>query len=360
MQQNTVSPAMAESTREPSPDLEVSRPVAVSLVGTSRHFGAVKAVDQVDLTVHEGEFFGMLGPSGSGKTTCLRLVAGFEQPTAGNIAIFGERVDGVPPYRRAVNTVFQDYALFPHMNVVDNVAYGLMIRGVGKKERRRQATEMLELVRLSEFAHREPGQLSGGQRQRVALARALINRPKVLLLDEPLGALDLKLREQMQVELKSLQRELGITFVFVTHDQGEALSMSDRVAVFNEGRVVQVGSPEAIYERPETRFVADFVGSSNILEPDFCERIGAPSGLWSLRPEKIRLVAEPITDEPGTVTITGEIRHVQYQGATRRCVMAVKGAELALALPAVGVEPVVGSVAHARWHLDDMHGMALA
>ncbi len=357
MQQNTVFISMPETSHQVSPSREASSPVAVSLAGVSRHFDAVKAVDKVDLTVHEGEFFGMLGPSGSGKTTCLRLVAGFEQPTAGNIIIFGEQVDGVPPYRRSVNTVFQDYALFPHMNVVDNVAYGLMIRGVGKKERRRQAEEMLELVRLSEFVNREPGQLSGGQRQRVALARALINRPKVLLLDEPLGALDLKLREQMQVELKSLQRELGITFVFVTHDQGEALSMSDRVAVFNEGRVVQVGSPVDIYERPETRFVADFVGSSNILEPDFCERIGAPSGLWSLRPEKIRLVPEGLTDEAGTITVTGEVRHVQYQGATRRYVLAVKGAELALAVPAVGVEPVVGGMAHARWHLDDMHGM---
>ncbi|SDN97849.1 ABC transporter ATP-binding protein [Vreelandella arcis] len=357
MQQNTVLIAMPENARQVSSSQEASFPAAVSLASVSRHFDAVKAVDQVDLTVHEGEFFGMLGPSGSGKTTCLRLVAGFEQPTAGHIAIFGEQVDGIPPYRRSVNTVFQDYALFPHMNVVDNVAYGLMIRGVGKKERRRQAEETLELVRLSEFVDREPGQLSGGQRQRVALARALINRPKVLLLDEPLGALDLKLREQMQVELKSLQRELGITFVFVTHDQSEALSMSDRVAVFNQGRVVQVGTPVDIYERPETRFVADFVGSSNILEPAFCERIGAPSGLWSLRPEKIRLAPEGLSDEAGTIDVTGEVRHVQYQGATRRCVLAVKDTELALAMPAVGVEPVVGRTAHVRWRLDDMHGM---
>ena len=210
----------------------------------------------------------MLGPSGSGKTTCLRLIAGFEQPTAGHIEIFGETAEGVPPYRRNVNTVFQDYALFPHLNVLDNVAYGLMVKGVGKAERRKAAEEALALVKLPGYGARRPGQLSGGQRQRVALARALVNRPKVLLLDEPLGALDLKLREQMQEELKTLQKSLGITFVFVTHDQGEALSMADRVAVFNDGRIMQVGTPEEIYQRPHTRFVADFVGSSNVLPPD--------------------------------------------------------------------------------------------
>ena len=208
---------------------------AVLFSKVSRHFGAVKAVDVVDLAVAEGEFFAMLGPSGSGKTTCLRLIAGFEQPTAGHIEIFGETAEGVPPYRRNVNTVFQDYALFPHMNVPDNVAYGLMVRGVRRAERAHAAEEALALVRLPGYGARRPGQLSGGQRQRVALARALVNKPKVLLLDEPLGALDLKLRESMQEELKALQRTLGITFVFVTHDQGEALSMADRVAVFNHG-----------------------------------------------------------------------------------------------------------------------------
>ena len=208
---------------------------AVSFKQVSRHFGAVRAVDAVDLDIGEGEFFAMLGPSGSGKTTCLRLIAGFEQPTSGRIEIFGERAEGVPPYRRNVNTVFQDYALFPHLNVLDNVAYGLMVKGVGKAERQREAEAALEMVKLPGYGARRPGQLSGGQRQRVALARALVNRPKVLLLDEPLGALDLKLRENMQEELKSLQKSLGITFVFVTHDQGEALSMADRIAVFNDG-----------------------------------------------------------------------------------------------------------------------------
>lgn len=224
---------------------------AVRFQQVSRHFGQVRAVDGVDLEIAPGEFFAMLGPSGSGKTTCLRLIAGFEQPTAGHIQIFGETADGVPPYRRNVNTVFQDYALFPHLNILDNVAYGLMVRGVGKAERMKAAGDALELVKLPGYGARRPGQLSGGQRQRVALARALVNKPKVLLLDEPLGALDLKLREQMQEELKSLQRALGITFVFVTHDQGEALSMADRVAVFNDGNIVQEGTPQDIYRRPK-------------------------------------------------------------------------------------------------------------
>ena len=227
-----------------------SSSAAVSFRGVERHFGAVRAVDGVDLDIAPGEFFAMLGPSGSGKTTCLRLIAGFDQPTAGHIEIFGEAVEGVPAYRRPVNTVFQDYALFPHMNVLENVCYGLMIRGMGKAERHRLGVEALKLVKLVRLEARKPGELSGGQRQRVALARALVLRPKVLLLDEPLGALDLKLREAMQGELKSLQRSLGLTFVFVTHDQGEALSMADRVAVFNQGRIVQVGTPEEIYERP--------------------------------------------------------------------------------------------------------------
>lgn len=245
---------------------------AVSFARVSRHFGSVRAVDVVDLDIAPGEFFAMLGPSGSGKTTCLRLIAGFEQPTSGSISIFGERAEGVPPYRRNVNTVFQDYALFPHLNVLDNVAYGLMVKGVGKPERQKAAEEALSLVRLPGYGARRPSQLSGGQRQRVALARALVNQPKVLLLDEPLGALDLKLRENMQEELKSLQKALGITFVFVTHDQGEALSMADRVAVFNDGKIMQIGTPEDIYQRPKTRFVADFVGSSNVLPPDFVQR----------------------------------------------------------------------------------------
>ena len=248
---------------------------AVLFENVSRHFGAVRAVDAVDLAVAEGEFFAMLGPSGSGKTTCLRLMAGFEQPTAGHIEIFGETAEGVPPYRRSVNTVFQDYALFPHLSILDNVAYGLMVKGVAKEERRKAAEDALAMVKLPGYGVRRPGQLSGGQRQRVALARALVNKPKVLLLDEPLGALDLKLREQMQEELKSLQKSLGITFVFVTHDQGEALSMADRIAVFNDGRIQQLGTPEEVYKQPRTRFVADFVGSSNILPPEFVAQLGA-------------------------------------------------------------------------------------
>ncbi len=263
---------------------------AVRFASVSRHFGDVVAVDRVDMAVEEGEFFAMLGPSGSGKTTCLRLIAGFEQPSEGAIEIFGEAVAGVPPYRRQVNTVFQDYALFPHLSVTDNVAYGLMIKGVAKPERVRAAEEALEMVRLPGYGGRKPSQLSGGQRQRVALARALVNKPKVLLLDEPLGALDLKLREDMQEELKALQRALGITFIFVTHDQGEALSMADRVAVFNEGRVMQVGTPQEVYHKPNSEFVAGFVGSSNVLPETFVEKLTGTACLASLRPETIKVV----------------------------------------------------------------------
>lgn len=265
---------------------------AVELEQVSRHFGAVRAVDAINLAIREGEFFAMLGPSGSGKTTCLRLIAGFERPTVGHIRISGEDVEDVPPYRRNVNTVFQDYALFPHLNVADNVAYALMIRGIDRKLRRQQAEEALAMVRLDGYADRKPSQLSGGQRQRVAVARALINKPKVLLLDEPLGALDLKLREEMQDELKDLQRSLGITFIFVTHDQGEALSMSDRVAIFNDGKVVQVGTPEEIYHRPNTSFVAQFVGSSNVLTPEQTAKYAGKHVAASLRPEAIRLAGK--------------------------------------------------------------------
>jgi putative spermidine/putrescine transport system ATP-binding protein len=291
--------------------------IAVRFQHVSRHFGNVRAVDDVTLDIAEGEFFALLGPSGSGKTTCLRLIAGFEQPTSGHIEIFGVTAEGVPPYRRNVNTVFQDYALFPHMTVLENVAYGLMVKGIDRERRVTEAEKALELVALPGFGARRPSQLSGGQRQRVALARALVNQPKVLLLDEPLGALDLKLREQMQVELKTLQRNLGITFVFVTHDQGEALSMADRVAIFNEGKIAQVGTPEAIYERPETRFAADFVGSSNVLPPDFAKETGSPHRWASLRPEKIAILRDgqaPHGRHHATVTVTA----VHYQGAMTR------------------------------------------
>ncbi len=291
---------------------------AVRFENVSRHFGAVRAVDDVTLDIAAGEFFAMLGPSGSGKTTCLRLIAGFEQPNSGRIDIFGQNAVGVPPYRRNVNTVFQDYALFPHMTVLENIGYGLMVRGIAKGERDRKAEETLELVALPGFGERRPSQLSGGQRQRVALARALVNEPKVLLLDEPLGALDLKLREQMQVELKALQRNLGITFVFVTHDQGEALSMADRVAIFNNGRIIQVGTPEDIYERPAMRFVADFVGSSNVLAPDFTARTGGPAKWTSLRPEKIAIARGRMKPPAGAARMAATVTSVHYQGSVTR------------------------------------------
>jgi putative spermidine/putrescine transport system ATP-binding protein len=261
--------------------------------GIRKTYGEVVAVDHLDLEVARGEFFTLLGPSGSGKTTTLRLIAGFERPDTGRIELRGMDVAAKPPYERPVNTVFQDYALFPHMTVGENVAYGLHVRGVGRRARRQRADEALELVRLGGYGGRRPAQLSGGQRQRVALARAIVNRPEVLLLDEPLGALDLKLRQEMQTELKRIQGEVGITFIYVTHDQEEALTMSDRIAVFNGGRIEQVGSPSDVYERPETEFVAGFVGVSNILERD--------GRKITVRPEKIRILDEGAEGEPGTV-----------------------------------------------------------
>ena len=325
---------------------------AVSFQKVSRHFGAVRAVDAVDLAIGEGEFFAMLGPSGSGKTTCLRLMAGFEQPTAGHIEIFGETAEGVPPYRRNVNTVFQDYALFPHLNVLDNVAYGLMVRGVGKAERRAEAEAALDLVKLPGYGGRKPAQLSGGQRQRVALARALVNKPKVLLLDEPLGALDLKLREQMQDELKSLQKALGITFVFVTHDQGEALSMADRIAVFNEGRVMQIGTPEEVYKRPRSRFVADFVGSSNVLPPDFVARYTGVRQWASLRPEALRL-ADDGTERAIPATVAGRA----YLGASTRLSLDAGGARLHAVVPAGAPLPDDGAAVALAFDRADLHVM---
>jgi putative spermidine/putrescine transport system ATP-binding protein len=332
-----------------------ARPVAVRFQNASRHFGAVRAVDDLTLDIMEGEFFALLGPSGSGKTTCLRLIAGFDQPTAGHIEIFGETAEGVPPYKRNVNTVFQDYALFPHMTVLDNVAYGLMVKGVDKASRHRKAQDALKLVALPDYGERRPGQLSGGQRQRVALARALVNEPKVLLLDEPLGALDLKLREQMQVELKSLQRSLGITFVFVTHDQGEALSMSDRVAIFNQGRIVQVGSPEDVYERPNSRFVADFVGSSNLLSPEFVGRLGLKKSWASLRPEKIRILAgkqKPKRSELGTRAV---IDSIHYQGSVTRLLLRSGDQHIVVAAPGNGANK--GDTLQLSWSRADMHFM---
>jgi putative spermidine/putrescine transport system ATP-binding protein len=334
--------------------------VAVSFQNVSRHFGSVRAVDAVTIDIAGGEFFAMLGPSGSGKTTCLRLIAGFEQPTAGHIEIFGETAEGLPPFKRNVNTVFQDYALFPHMTVGQNVAYGLMIKGMGRAEREAKATAALAMVKLTGYEDRRPGQLSGGQRQRVALARALVNEPKVLLLDEPLGALDLKLREQMQEELKVLQKELGITFVFVTHDQGEALSMADRVAIFNEGRIIQAGTPEDVYERPLSRFVADFVGSSNLLSPDFAASHGGLNAWTSLRPEKIsvRKTADARPSTPGWVE--GPVAAIHYQGAVTRIVIMAGETRLTAAIPAGSGSFAEGETVRFEWHPTNLVAMERA
>ena len=302
---------------------------AVRFSRVSRLFGEVRAVDDVSLDIRDGEFFTMLGPSGSGKTTCLRLIAGFEQPTSGSIQLHGAEAAGLPPYERDVNTVFQDYALFPHMTVGENVAYGLMIKKVPKAERQKRAEEMLELVQLPGMAKRRPAQLSGGQRQRVALARALINHPRVLLLDEPLGALDLKLRQQMQIELKSIQEQVGITFVFVTHDQEEALTMSDRLAVFNQGKIEQVGAPAQVYEHPASAFVAGFVGVSNMLRGPAAQAITGSPRAFAIRPEKIRIDAPDAPVPDGMDSASGRIHDVVYLGMyTRYHVELEAGGEL--------------------------------
>jgi putative spermidine/putrescine transport system ATP-binding protein len=307
----TGSPAEPSATAE-SPDVRLS--------SLRKTYGEVVAVAGVDLEIARGEFFTLLGPSGSGKTTTLRMIAGFETPDRGTVELAGTDVTALPPYDRPVNTVFQDYALFPHMTVAENVGYGMRIRRVAKAEREKRVTEALEMVRLPGYEPRKPNELSGGQRQRVALARAIVNRPRVLLLDEPLGALDLKLREQMQLELKGIQGEVGITFLYVTHDQDEALTMSDRIAVFNDGRIEQVGVPAEIYERPANSFVTGFVGVSNLLERDG-ER-------FTVRPEKVRLL-EPGESANGLHTERGVIRHVAYAGMVTRYLVELKdGGEL--------------------------------
>jgi putative spermidine/putrescine transport system ATP-binding protein len=290
----------------------------IRLRGLVKRYGDLAAVDGVDLDVARGEFFTLLGPSGSGKTTTLRMIAGFERPDAGTIELAGTDVSDRPPFARDVNTVFQDYALFPHMNVADNVGYGLRVAKVPREERRRRTDEALEMVRLPGLGGRKPSQLSGGQRQRVALARAIVNRPQVLLLDEPLGALDLKLRQEMQVELKRIQQEVGITFVYVTHDQEEALTMSDRLAVFNHGRIEQIGAPAEVYERPASEFIAGFVGVSNVLERN--------GRRFTIRPEKVRLLDGP---HDGLHTEAGVVRDVAYAGMiTRYLVDLEQGGEL--------------------------------
>jgi len=291
---------------------------AIELRNASRRFGSVVALDGVSLTIAPGEFFALLGPSGSGKTTCLRLIAGFDRPDSGSIWLDGVDVTGLPPHQRNVNTVFQDYALFPHMSVAENVAYALRVRGVAAAERQQRAREMLSLVQLESFGERRPAQLSGGQRQRIALARALINQPQVLLLDEPLGALDLKLREDMQTELKSLQQRLGITFVFVTHDQGEALSMADRVAVFSQGRIEQLDAPRELYAHPRTAFVADFVGSANVVPAGLAARLTNRAQAFAIRPELIEVLPVDAPVPAGQVVCDGLLVDVLYHGASSR------------------------------------------
>jgi putative spermidine/putrescine transport system ATP-binding protein len=345
-----------QTERAPGPATPSATSAAdVALSGIRKTYGDVVAVDSIDLEIARGEFFTMLGPSGSGKTTTLRIIAGFERPDSGRVELNGVDVTQRPPYDRDVNTVFQDYALFPHMTVSANVEYGLRVKGVKRSERKSRAQEALALVRLDGFGERKPVQLSGGQRQRVALARAIVNQPEVLLLDEPLGALDLKLRQEMQTELKRIQREVGITFVYVTHDQEEALTMSDRIAVFSQGRIDQIGPPAEVYERPANEFVAAFVGISNLLERD--------GRRFTIRPEKIRLLGEGEHADPGYETERGTIREIVYAGSITRYVVELdQGGEIVVVkqntsgpLPA-GDEGRPATVAWDPGHTYDIHG----
>jgi putative spermidine/putrescine transport system ATP-binding protein len=318
---------------------------AVSLIDLTCTFGTLRAVDGVTLDIGQGEFYSLLGPSGSGKTTVLRVIGGFETPSSGTVELFGEDASRMAAHKRPLNTVFQDYALFPHMSVLDNVAYALTVRGVNRAERQRRAGEMLELVKLDGLGARRPAQLSGGQRQRVALARALINSPKLLLLDEPLGALDLKLREAMQTELRSIQQGLGITFVYVTHDQGEAMSMSDRVAVFRAGKIEQEGSPRELYRNPRTAFVADFVGGANVLEGPL---LGQPGGIYALRAEQVKLLPAALGRLQGRVT------GVHYLGATTRVELSVQGVSVHASVPHLSTDARPGDELGIDWKAADL------
>lgn len=328
---------------------------AITISSVTKKFGSFLAIDDLTMSIRDGEFFSMLGPSGSGKTTTLRLIAGFEKPTSGTILLHGEDVTRKAPFERDVNTVFQDYALFPHMSCLDNVAYGLRVRGVSKADRYKRAHEMLELVQLDAKAGDKPSQLSGGQQQRVALARALALKPKVLLLDEPLSALDMKLRQQMQVELKHLQRELGITFVFVTHDQQEAMVMSDRIAVFNKGRVQQMGTPSEIYDKPANMFVASFVGTTNFIPESVASKNGLESGRYSIRPEHI-LFSSPSTSisDKEHVSVPVTVFDSTYLGTEYRLLVRTgKGTTFTVVRPADEVVPERGSQVAIRWRKDD-------
>ncbi|WP_408897390.1 ABC transporter ATP-binding protein [Nocardioides sp. R1-1] len=341
---------MSLSTSTAAEAVAVDRTPAIAIRGLRKAFGDVVAVDGVDLDIADGEFFSMLGPSGSGKTTVLRLIAGFEQATAGTVELGGVDVTRSAPFERDVHTVFQDYALFPHMSVLDNVAYGLRVRGLGKKERRERAQQALDTVRLGHLGARRPAQLSGGQRQRVALARAIVLEPRVLLLDEPLGALDLKLREQMQVELKQLQRELGITFVFVTHDQEEALTLSDRIAVFDAGRIQQLGTPREIYENPTSAYVAGFVGTTNLFDAATSQRILGVAAEHAVRPERLRLSPAGEGDgpaRPDEIRLDAVVVETIYLGTGNRVHLRTSdGVEL------IALEQSTGSL-DAREHRGD-------
>ncbi|MDP3895020.1 ABC transporter ATP-binding protein [Nocardioides sp.] len=340
----------------PHPAAEASPP-AISMRGVAKHFGETIAVRNLDLDIVRGELFSMLGPSGSGKTTVLRMIAGFERPTAGRILLDGADVTDKAPFDREVNTVFQDYALFPHMSVADNVGYGLSVRKVAREELRRQVAGALDRVHLGHLADRFPSQLSGGQRQRVALARALVLRPRVLLLDEPLGALDRKLREQMQIELKAIQREVGITFVLVTHDQDEALTLSDRVAVFHEGGIEQVGTPTEVYERPATTFVAGFLGAANIVEPELSEGLFGRRELLSIRPERLRLsVAAPANGGP---ELSGVVTEVVYSGPATTYVVELRPGMTVMCTRPAGDDAGHrrGDAVHLSWSPGDLYAI---